>query len=320
VIRDDLARGYWVPAAVTDTNDDGRLVYDKNHPLLLMWSHVVCSQRSSKNKIIELFTRLREANGWDVQLVKKGETSKPNESAWKEAKAEIRNRRISGIMDAVDLPDDEVIELYEASRSQGTAEVQDLTEQQRYQLDRGMLRMAFGVPITPQLIAMDEDGRLGERVRCFKRCFDEHIGLVVSSIFLELEKEAGALKKMDLGILLPFIMTVAGLVGDGVLNEAARLTKDDLRAFVSMCRSNKTILEEVADSEIRGDLEKNPIRTLNEFLGLIGLSVVASRRNRLQGQGTIVRNYVLDGNKLEQTRELAKNFREFERLAERPVR
>lgn len=317
VIRDDLVRGFWVPAAVTDTGDDGRLDYDKNNPLLLIWSHVICAQRSSKNKLVELFTRLREANGWDVQLVKKGETSEPNKSAWKEAKAEIRSRRISGIMDAVDLPDHEVLELYERSRTQGMGQGQDLTEQQRYQLDRGRLRMSFGVPITHQLIAMEEDGRLGERVTRFKACFDEHIGLVVSGILSDLKKEAGALKKTSHGVLLHVMMTVVGLFKDGVLNEAARLTKNDLQAFVAICRSNKTIIEEMSGFEIRGDLKKNPIRTLNEFLGLIGLSLIDVGRKR--NNGTIVRIYALDGDKLEQMRELAQNFREFDRLAQRPV-
>ena len=92
VIRDDLGRGYWVEAAVRGTGDDGKVIYDENHPLLLISTHVICSQRASKNNIVELFCRLRAANGWDVQFVERVKNTKAKKGAWNMAAKTVKDR------------------------------------------------------------------------------------------------------------------------------------------------------------------------------------------------------------------------------------
>ncbi len=141
VIRDDLARGYWVENAVIRSDDDGEFQYDKDHPLLLIMSHIVCARRASQNRIVELFVRLRNANGWDVEVISKqgGATAKQKKTSdWLKASERVKSNYMRGILEVDDVPDEDVIDLYEAQR-RGEA----LPEKQRFQLERGTLRMSF---------------------------------------------------------------------------------------------------------------------------------------------------------------------------------
>jgi hypothetical protein len=69
VIKDDLARAYTVKRAVTGRRPDGMVEYNRDDPLLLICTHVTALQRASKNRLVDLFCALREANGWAVAWV-----------------------------------------------------------------------------------------------------------------------------------------------------------------------------------------------------------------------------------------------------------
>jgi hypothetical protein len=312
VIRDDLARGYWVENAVTGTDEDGRVRYDENHPLLLISAHVMCSQRASKSNLVELFRRLREASGWEIKFVDHVKMPKPRKSGWKEAEKSVKDRRAAGVLSAEDLSDDEVIELYEAKRRG-----EKLTKKQQRQLDRGVLRMTFNVPITPELVEMNADGRLHQRVEQFRAAFDEHVAAATGEITRKLRAKGGSqrLPKMQLGQLVFVVMDLSGLIQGGELDEAARIKKNDLLVFSKFCRDNQTVIEELVGFQIRDDLEKNPVRTLNQFMKLAGLSVVPSRRKRSKGRIDV--EYVLEGSKLGAIRSLAAAYRNFESAADR---
>ena len=48
VIRDDIARASIVRSAVEGYDDDGKLQYNKDHPLLMIYSHMICANRASR--------------------------------------------------------------------------------------------------------------------------------------------------------------------------------------------------------------------------------------------------------------------------------
>jgi len=57
------------------------------------------------------------------------------------------------------------------------------------------------------------------------------------------------------------------------------------------------------------------MRQLNQFMGLIGLSVVPSKRRRTKGN--IDRHYIVDPTRLAVMRNLAASYRDFESAADR---
>lgn len=302
VILDHLGRGYWVPSAMRGTDPEGRPLYNKDHALLLIWTHVICSRRSSKNKLLELFTNLRAANGWDLQVVTNRESDET--SGWDAAESAVWERQVQGILAANDLPDIEVIELYEARR-----EGKRLSDPELYELERGILRMTFNVDITDELISMAAGGALATRVGNFKEAFAERADMLTEAL-IKVEADGSlTLKRMKTAYLVRALMNVAGLIKDGKLDEEVRLTKQDLGVFVVTCGANRTIIEEMAGFPLRRDLKTNPIRPLNAFLGLVGLEVVEIERRRVGGK--IVRFYGFVRQRLEQMRALAASYREF---------
>src|SRR5262249_15512449 len=102
VVRDDLARGYTVPSAVNGIDPEtGRLTYSEEHPLLLIATHIVCAQRTSKNHLQRLFVELRNSNGWDVHFRTKEKSQ--GKSVWQAAKKTQAQNRLEGILAAIDI-------------------------------------------------------------------------------------------------------------------------------------------------------------------------------------------------------------------------
>lgn len=313
VIRDDLARGHWVESAIIGYDNDGRLQYDKDNPLLLIMSHIVCARRASQNRIVELFVRLRNANGWDVEVVTKqdGRTARQKKASdWLKASERVKSSYMKGILKAEDVPDEDVIDLYEAQR-RGEA----LSESQRFQVERGMLRMSFNRPVTADLIEQASDGRLRERVRHFRAMMDRDMPLMMASVVEKLRRggRPERISKRSAAQLLYVVGMVAGLIDDKGSLVTTPLRKDDFAAFVAFCRTNRTAIEEILKLPLREDLEKNPVRQLNQFLKLVGLSIKPNARRRHKGAAKF--DYVVDMRSAALMTGLASNFTDFETVA-----
>jgi hypothetical protein len=279
-------------------------------------SHIVCARRASQNRIVELFVQLRNANGWDVEVVSKqgGATAKQKKTSdWLKASDRVKSSYMKGILEAEDVPDEDFIDLYESQR-RGEA----LSERERFQLERGMLRMSFNRPVTADLIEQASDGRLRERVRHFRAMMDRDMPLMMSPVIEKLQQggRPERVSKRSAAQLLYVVGAVAGVInGKGAL-VATPLKKDDFAAFVAFCRTNRTIIEEILKLPLRDDLEKNPVRQLNQFLKLAGLSVKPNARRRHNGAAKF--DYVVDMNSAVLMKELAANFTDFEAVARSP--
>lgn len=67
VVRRQLALANYVPTAINGLlDDDGNPSFNEADPLLNIAAHVMVAQRSSQNKIVSLFERLRQSNGWEI--------------------------------------------------------------------------------------------------------------------------------------------------------------------------------------------------------------------------------------------------------------
>ncbi|WP_374588487.1 hypothetical protein [Novosphingobium sp.] len=118
VVRRQLALANYVPTAINGLLDDyGNPSFNEADTLLNIAAHVMVAQRSSQNKIVSLFERLRQSNGWEIVKVEKL-PKVTSDRKWKDAQQDLKERRILGILEARELDDSEYIELA-ADRDRG---------------------------------------------------------------------------------------------------------------------------------------------------------------------------------------------------------
>jgi hypothetical protein len=113
VVKDDLARAYTVKRAVKARRADGMVDYNRDDPLLTICAHVTALERASKNRLIELFCKLREANGWAIQRV----DEKVKESPYDQARRLRKEERAEMLLKAPTLTDSDFIDLDERARA-----------------------------------------------------------------------------------------------------------------------------------------------------------------------------------------------------------
>ena len=307
IIRDHLARGYYVESAITGRSESGGITYDKNNPLLLIWSHVSCSQRSSKNNIVELFCRLRKLNGWEINEIKPMEKKRKTRSRLKEAASAIKRAKIDRILNADDISDDEVLDLFDQHESG-----ERLTESQLSNLERGKIRLSFQSKITKELIDKVDKGNLEEIIINFQFATQYSLNFLQHMDTQKLiNGDINAkITKCPPGFLVALMMNVSGIMTNNKINRSIVFNGHDLNYFTKVCLKNRIVIEEIMKQALRDDLKLNPIRQLNEFLKKIGLKVKLLGRKRLDGG--FVRNYCLHSETLKGMAELGKNYRPFE--------
>ena len=112
VIRDDIARASIVRSAVEGYDDDGRLQYNKEHPLLMIYSHMICASRASRKDLLKLFCSLRQAQGWQIAKIRKALGSAVvGNSRLATAKVGVERDRAMALMSAPQLSDQEFQQL-----------------------------------------------------------------------------------------------------------------------------------------------------------------------------------------------------------------
>lgn len=288
VIREQLAAANFVPDALSGKLDDeGRPAYDPDHPLLNIAAHVMVAQRSSQNRIQELFRDLRAANGWDSDLVEKLPTR--SNSKWKDAQRNLNERRIAGILAADIIDDSTAIEL-----SQAYERGAKLTKDERFALDRYQLERDYRQPVTRQLIEMDRNGKLREQIAVYRQMFGNPEYAMHFLAQLEHDLMSGKpMAKNPVWVFCAAALTQAGLIKDGKLQTRKVVRADELDPFKELIRTNRVIIEEVLQQPMRNDFESNPIRQLNAILDQAGLKLIAQSRRQRAGSSSI--EYRIDG-------------------------
>ncbi|SHI13573.1 plasmid replication protein, CyRepA1 family [Bradyrhizobium erythrophlei] len=300
VVMDDLARAYTVKRAVKGRREDGMVEYDRDDPLLLICAHVTAVHRASKNRLLELFCELREANGWSIERVDPNTGS----GAYGEAKRMLAEERAQMLLAAETLPDPEFIEL-DARVTKGAA----VTPHERIAHEKNHFERTVGAGLDLELIELNKDGRLIERIVAladvtahWRRASD-----VIDHILREAAKPKARLSRMKPPRLIAVLMAAAGLADADGIKPDHIVTIGALSEFVELCRENRTMIEEALSEPSRGDLAENPVRQLNRFLQRIGLKVAPAGSVKVQGMK--IRRYALDRKRLETMEMLAKSYR-----------
>ncbi len=288
IIRRQLALANYVPTALNGLlDDDGNPSFNDDDPLLNIAAHVMVAQRSSQNKIVSLFERLRQSNGWDIARVEKLPKA-ASDRKWKDAQQDIKERRIQGILGARELDDSEYIELA-ADRDRGAK----LSKADRFAAERYELQTAYNRPVDRRLIEMDNGGALREQIAVFRKIFgDPRFAEPMFDQIADTLKAGKPLINQPIWTLVATMMVAAGLAKNAGLVATKKVRAEDLDRFKKLLTDNRVMIEEALKAPLRADFAKNPVRQLNVFLGLAGLKLVANKRRQQAGQANI--EYQLD--------------------------
>jgi hypothetical protein len=311
VIKDDLARGYVVPRAVKGRRPDGLVEYDRDDPLLTLCAHVTALQRASKNRLVELFCALREANGWVVEWVDGKTSASPMDAA----KALLEAERAEMLLAAPFVDHDDYIQLHDKI-SKGA----HLTKEERIIHERNHFERTVGVQLDESLIEMNADGRLLDKISTLAGVLpllpmDDRGNDLVSALLEPTDAPKGRLQKKESEHLIAVLMRVANLTTGNGFNDKGLVSVDTLTRFVTICRDNRTIIEEVLHEPMRDDFHQKPTRQLNAFLKHIGLELNLVKVENIAGRK--IRYYAIPADLLATMTRLALSYRGVQaRLAE----
>lgn len=308
VIRDDLARARYVPRAVQGNDKDGLTKYDPFNPLLMIYTHVTAAQRASKNKLIDLFCELRESQGWEIEHI---DTRVPKNRDRSEAERKLWNEQAKGLLAASNVDDDEFLDL-----SIRLDKGDPLTIGERLIYARNKLQRSLGVALTYDIIKLNHDDRLVERIEVLSSILKQwsFLCLICKPLLAEQGLPLARIPKVNPIVLVSLAMIVAGIADENGLQSSAVILAANLGPFADICVRNRTNIERLLGQKVRDDVATNPVRQLNIFLRLAGLKLIPIRRSKQAGQTK--RGYGLDQQTLPLMFSLAQAFRPPEEVVE----
>lgn len=305
VIRDDLARSRFVPRAVVGLSDDGQTKYQSEHPQLMIYSHVVAAQRSSKNRLIQVFCELRRKHGWEIETVT---SSRKKDLDRQEAEKTLWSEKLNGLLNAPVLDDPDYFDL-EIRQSE-----EPLNPRDRFTYERNQLERVLGAPLSHGIICLNYDGHLIDRVAVLN-ALETHWDTLWDEAGRELEAlrlPLARLPKMPAERLLCLVARVTGLAGPQGFDSEVSVASEDLQEFADLCERNRTMIEEVLKRELRKDIQQNPVRQLGVLLSFCGLKL--EKRGRLRIEGKPRRLYGLDRKTFAEMTSFADGFQAPEEL------
>ena len=206
VIKDDLARAYTVRRAVRGRRPDGMVDYNRDDPLLMICAHVTALQRASKNRLVELFVALREANGWAVEWVQDTAPAGPFDPAREMLDAE----RLEMLRNAETIGDVDYMEL-----DQRVSSGASLTKEERIRHECNQFERTVGVKLDAELAEMNLDGRLLERISAFAEIVSiwskDYLRDQIDTLLAPTSEASGRLQDMKPERLVAVLMRASGL-------------------------------------------------------------------------------------------------------------
>ena len=311
VVKDDLARAYTVPRSVKGRRrEDGMVDYDRDDPLLTICAHVTSLERASKNRLVELFCKFREANGWAIERV----DAKEKESPYDEARRQRKEERAALLLNAPALTEGDFVDL-DARVSAGDV----LSPEERAAREKHIFETTVGVPLDAQLVSMHLDGKLIERIETLaaiasvwsKAHLDDLFDLLAEPTRLS----KGRLQNMPADRMIGVLMRIAGLTDGTGIKAGHVVAAASLADFARVCHENQTVTEEVLGDALRVNLRQNPVGQLNRFLARVGLKVKVVRTEKMEDGGKL-RYYSLDPGLVERMTSLAASYSEVQRRRE----
>jgi hypothetical protein len=216
------------------------------------------------------------------------------------------------LLNAPTLPDVDFIEL-EARALKGA----NLTEEERFAYEKNDFERTVGVGLDRELVEMNADGRLIEKIVAMAKILSSWS--IDSELFDNLLRPTlqphGRLSNMEPEYLVPVMMRAAGLTTAGGFDADATVSVDTLSRFVTICRVNRTVIEEIMGEPIIRDFETKPVSQLGRFLRRVGLKLAKAQTEKVAGKK--VRRYEIPVSQRDRMTALARSYLEAESRRER---
>jgi hypothetical protein len=302
-VRDDLGRAHFIPQAVIEDRDDGMVIYDKEHPLLLIATHVTAAKWASHNRLKELFVALRRQNGWFETLMPRRAVAETRALA-KKARDIIKTERETALLTAPSLSPADFHDLDLLVERGAHLSLEERTLHHRNEIEHRL-----GIELSQEVVALDQGGRLLDRIERLDKVFvhpEATEALLTDQYEIALSAK-GRLTHNGLEFLLRLVLHVTGLTDANGLNREAQVRTESLRPFARVVERNRVLFEEVVGQPVRSDIRLNPVRQLNAYLALLGLKLEQSARRKKAG--VITRSYGWDLEQFDLMNDLQKRFR-----------
>lgn len=185
-----------------------------------------------------------------------------------------------------------------------------LTKEERITHKRNRFERTVGMPLTEELVDMNADGKLLDRIATLAEILSiwstDYPDDLVDTLLAPTSEPKGRLQGTKPELLIAVLMRAAGLTHPGGFNADKLLSVDSLRGFVAVCRENRTVIEEILDEPIRGDLESKPVRQLNRYLRRVGLALSLAKIEKAAGRK--IRYYAVAAEALETMTKLSRSY------------
>lgn len=273
-IKIDLAESGLIPGVLTGIEKSGDPIYDFDDPYLNLYAEILASQRASKNQLASNFRLLREYNGWTIVEVESDDEVKTHGSRIsKEGRAARETLRIQSILNAEEMDEEAADVLNDRSKSKVS-----LTSAEQFALARYNIKQFYRLPISEELIARDNEGRLQQQIILLESVVSESKRDVQSIKAASSSSATGEQKPYNkkherVATLVEILQSSGVLSQDNEFNTSLTLTVERLQTFSKHCIDNKASIERVLELDVRSNCASNPTQQLNRFLSLIGLKV-----------------------------------------------
>jgi hypothetical protein len=256
-------------------------VVNMAHPLLTLQATAYCAQRASQNALKDLFIRHKERNGWKIVSINaESKEAKVINEKMKVLKGEIAEETRKGILAAGNITEEQWKEYFDR-RAEGKA----IGQAALFEMLKFELANFYNQDVTDDLIRLDGAGKYRECVIMFGKT---HLG-VPSYVSTLVDKWSMGtfflgerLGEVPLRCLEGAILS-AGLLGDAELDPNKIVTKADLDRFLAFCDERRVTIERDLGITLRKDRARDPVKTLNLFLELIGLEMRPVGKSKKKG-------------------------------------
>lgn len=273
VVNDDLIRGELANETLKGFDGNGRPRYDPHSALLRLGCDIVSIRRASKNRLKANFIDHMTRQGFQTERVPADDLDAEIGKAFlKQGKLLNEEETIRRLTKAKRLTEME-LQMAEGRLSGGDTMPIALIAS----LHRTCLELFYRRPISPELIAFDDNTRMRQKIRLLDKMI---VG--TPNYSRELEYEFLELNGVDAQVhkspvyktsFLCRAFEKAEIWDTGGFRTTQILDNNTLANFSAYMKNNRTTYAGLFERNVRDDIDEKPMQQLNALLGFVGLKM-----------------------------------------------
>ena len=261
-------------------------------PFLNMAALIISFQRASKNRLKQHFIQYKKEQGCDVsEVLHDAVLSNEGKDFYNKGINILLEEEMNNVLTASLMTYDDMNDYLERRDSND----EQTTLKELHSFYRTKIENFYKIPVSKQLIKLDEKGLYRTKVTTFEAISDQvKIKKIATNktAFLQgapsvAKAQEKMLKNKDSGIILIHeLLSQTPVFDKGVFNTTTTFCIADLQSFAKGSQTVKPFLETHLDLSVRKDLMTNPVRHLGDILKKVGLSTVKDRPHNENGKKT----------------------------------